>query len=193
MKAAAASAGARPEKIRVSFIVQDSDEEWEAARPFLERVLVLLARADPHCRVEVVDEYLAVADLACARRSDDRFDHFVRNLRVDRDFDFQLGQKTHGVFRPAIDLSMPLLAAVALDLCDCQTVHPDGGERIAHLLQLERLYDRHYDFHKPRPMVTRRGGTETAPPLCVELERERAPPRAALQGACHPLTSALTI
>jgi hypothetical protein len=30
-------------------------------------------------------------------------------------------------------------------------VHSDGGERIAHLLQLERLYDRHYDFHKLAP------------------------------------------
>ena len=155
---AVASAAARPVNIRGSFMVLDSEMVVEGAWR-LKRVLVLLARADPHRRVEVVDEDLAVADLAGARRGDDRFDHLVGDVRVDRDFDFQLGKETHGVFRPAIDFGMPLLSPVALDLRNRQTVHPDGGERIAHLLQFERLYDRHYDFHKPRPIVTRRGGT----------------------------------
>src|SRR6202020_3361345 len=94
---------------------------------------------------------LAVADLACAGRSNDRLDHLVGDVRVDRDLDFQLGKEAHGVFGAAIDLGMPLLPAVALDLSHCQSVHSDGGERIAHLLQLERLYDRHYDFHKLAP------------------------------------------
>src|ERR1700722_19466148 len=156
MKTAAASAGARPVNKRVSFMVQDSESGRGSGAWRLKRVLVRLAGADPDRRVEAVDEDLAVADLACARRSDDRFDHLVGDVRVDRDLDFQLGKEAHGVFGAAIDLGMPLLPPVALDLSHCQPVHSDGGERIAHLLQLERLYDRHYDFHKLAPLVTPR-------------------------------------
>src|SRR5271170_3731717 len=185
MKSAVASAGARRESLRLNIIVRDSSLEWEAARR-LERVHVLLARTDPHRRVEAVNEDFAVTDLAGARRSNDRLNHFVGDVRVYRDFDFQLGEETHGVFRPAINFCMPLLSTVALDLCNRQTVHSDGGERIAHLLQLERLYNRHYDFHKPRPIVTRRGGVlEPNRSRAVRSERERAPPDETLQGACH--------
>ena len=130
--------------------------------------------------VEAVDEDFAVADLAGARRSDDRFDHLVDDVRVDRDFDFQLGKEAHGVFRPAIDFGMPLLPPIALDLRNRQTVHSDGGERIAHLLEFERLYDRHYDFHKPRPILTRRGRSWTDRFRAVKSERERAPPESGL-------------
>src|SRR5580704_2115591 len=151
MKTAAASAGARPVNKRVSFMVQDSESGRGSGAWRLKRVLVRLARADPDRRVEAVDEDLAVADLACARRGDDRFDHLVGDVGVDRDLDFQLGKEAHGVFGAAIDFGMALLAPVALNLRNCQTVHSDGGERIAHLLQLERLYDRHYDFHKLAP------------------------------------------
>src|SRR3984957_14229393 len=151
MKTAAASAGARPVNKRISFMVQDSESGRGSGAWRLKRVLVRLARADPDRRVEAVDKDLAVADLACARCGDDRFDHFVGDVRVDRDLDFQLGKEAHGVFGAAIDFGMPLLAPVALNLRNCQTVHSDGGERIAHLLQLERLYDRHYNFHKLAP------------------------------------------
>src|ERR1700722_8890361 len=151
MKTAAASAAARPVSKRVSFMVQDSESGRGSGAWRLKRVLVRLARADPDRRVEAVDEDFAVADLAGPRRGDDRFDHLVGDVRIDRDLDFQLGKEAHGVFGAAIDFGMPLLAPVALNLRNCQTVHSDGGERIAHLLQLERLYDRHYDFHKLAP------------------------------------------
>src|SRR3984885_1172402 len=151
MAVASPIAGVRPVNKRVSFIVEDSGSGRGSGAGRLKRVLVRLARADPDRRVEAVDEDLAVADLACARRSDDRFDHLVCDIRVDRDLDLQLGKEAHRVFGAAIDFGMPLLAPVALNLCNCQTVHSDGGERIAHLLQLERLYDRHYDFHKLAP------------------------------------------
>src|SRR6202046_2012289 len=168
MAVASANAGVRPVNKRVSFMVQDSESGRGSGAWRLKRVLVRLASADPDRRVEAVDEDLAVADLACARRGDDCFDHLVGDVRVDRDLDFQLGKEAHGVFGAAIDLGMPLLPPVALDLSHCQPVHSDGGERIAHLLQLERLYDRHYDFHKPRPIVTRCGGVRTMPLPCRE-------------------------
>src|ERR1700722_4007903 len=151
MAVASPIAGVRPVNKRVSFIVEDSGSGRGSGAWRLKRVFVRLARADPDRRVEVVDEDLAVADLACARRSDNRLDRLVGDVCVDRDLDFQLGKEAHGVFGAAIDLGMPLLPSVALDLSHCQPVHSDGGERIAHLLQLERLYDRHYDFHKLAP------------------------------------------
>src|SRR5580704_4671958 len=84
MKTAAASAGARPLSKRVSFMGSGL-RIWKGKRRAwrLKRVLVRLARADPHRRVEVVDEDLAVADLAGARGSDDRFDHLVGDVRVN--------------------------------------------------------------------------------------------------------------
>src|SRR6202044_2521622 len=175
MKTAAASAGARPLSKRVSFMGSGL-RIWKGKRRAwrLKRVLVRLARADPHRRVEVVDEDLAVADLAGARGSDDRFDHLVGDVRVNRDLDFQLGKEAHGVFSAAIDFGMPLLAPVALNLRNCQTVHADGGERIAHLLQLERLYDPHYDFHKLAPW-SRRGGTGSVPLSCGEFGTRARP------------------
>src|SRR5208282_3691024 len=180
MKTAAANAGTRRKSFGVRFIVQDSNLEWETARRRLERILILLAGADPHRRFEAVNEDFAVADLAGARRSNDRLDNLVGDVCVHRDFDFQLGEETHGIFGPAINFGVPLLSTVALDLGNRETVHADGGERIAHLLQLERLYDRHYDFHKPRPIVTRRGGVETIPLSCSEIGTRPRPARRCL-------------
>ena len=80
MKSGCRQRRARRESLRVRFIVGDSNLEWEAARRRSERVLILLARADPHRRVEAVDEDLAVADLAGARRSNDRLDHLVGDV-----------------------------------------------------------------------------------------------------------------
>src|SRR5208282_5053485 len=98
---AAARAGARRENFGIRFIVRDSNLEWEAARSRLERVQILLARTDSYRRVEAVNEDFAVADLAGARRSNDRLHHLVGDVCVHRDFDFQLREETHGVFRPA--------------------------------------------------------------------------------------------
>src|SRR5437763_1161358 len=44
-------------------------------------------------------------------------------------------------------LSVALLAPLPFDLRDRQPVHADRGQRIAHLVQLERLDHRHDDFH----------------------------------------------
>src|SRR6185437_7337504 len=155
---------------------------WERERS--KGVLVLLARADPNRRVDAVDEDLAVADLAGPRGGDDRLDRLVNDAGADRDFDLQLGKKAHRVFGAAIDLGMPLLPAVTLDLGHRQAVHPDGGERVAHLLQFERLYDRHYDFHGSSPVRDAGAALNQRCPAAVGSERERAPARP-LQSACH--------
>jgi hypothetical protein len=58
-----------------------------------EGVPVLLAGANADSRFDVGDEDLAVADLAGAGGRDDRVDHFVDELGVDRDLDFSFGRK----------------------------------------------------------------------------------------------------
>src|SRR4051794_2316488 len=42
---------------------------------------------------------------------------------------------------------MALLAAVSLHLRDSEAVHPETGQRVADLLELERLDDGHHDLH----------------------------------------------
>ena len=46
--------------------------------------------------------------------------------RVDGDLDLQLRQEAHGVFGAAVDLRVALLAAVALDFGDGQTLHAEA-------------------------------------------------------------------
>src|SRR5271157_6032113 len=103
MKALIASVGARPEMNRISFMVPELRSGKKKGGALSERVFVLFARADPNRRVEVVDEDLAVADLAGARGRNDRLDDLVGDVGVDRDFDFELGQETHRILRTAVD------------------------------------------------------------------------------------------
>jgi hypothetical protein len=56
-------------------------------------------------------------------------------------------------------------------------VNADGGERVAHLLEFERLDDGHYDFHEPRPVfevATRIDDDPRFPRAMVDRARRRA-------------------
>src|SRR3954466_3492155 len=116
-----------------------------------ERVGIGLAGADADGALERHDEDLAVADLAGPGRSGDRLDDAGDEVARDRDLDLELRQEAHGVFGAAVDLGMPLLPAVALHFRDGQPVHAEAGQRVAHLLELERLDDGHDDLHGSEP------------------------------------------
>ena len=88
----------------------------------------------------------------------DRLDHAGHQVGRDRDLDLELRQEAHRVLGAAVDLGMSLLAPVALHFRDGQAVHAQAGERVAHLLELERLDDGHDDFHEDL-------APDTAPPL----------------------------
>src|SRR6185295_15908031 len=64
------------------------------------------------------NEYLTVADLSGFRRLHDRRDSIIQLCIADHHFEFDLRQKIHGVFTPAIDFSVSLLAAEPFDLAD---------------------------------------------------------------------------
>ena len=91
--------------------------------------------------LEVADEDLAVADLAGARAVLDGLDHAFDQIVGDRYFELDLGQEIDHVFGAAVQLGVALLAAEALDLGDGNALHADLGQRLAHVVELERLDD----------------------------------------------------
>src|SRR6201991_3029697 len=113
-----------------------------------QRVAVGFAGADAPGVIDRGDENLAVADLAGARGRGDDLHRLVGEVRRHRDFDPQLGQEIHDIFGAAVDFGMALLAAVTLDLRHRHAVDPDRGERLAHLVELERFDDGDDEFHE---------------------------------------------
>src|SRR5438445_3042400 len=107
-----------------------------------------LAGADPHDLFDRGDEDLAVADLSRSCRFDDRFYRALDQIVGDDHLDLDLGQEIDDVLRTAIELGMTLLAAETLDLRHRETADADLGERLAHLVELERLDDCFDFFHR---------------------------------------------
>ena len=99
------------------------------------------------------DEYLAVADLAGARRFDNGFDDPLDLLVIHRQFELHLGQKIDDVLRPPIKLSVALLPAKAFDLCHGNALNPHLGQRGAHIVKLEGFDDGDDHFHAGRLQV----------------------------------------
>ena len=84
----------------------------------------------------------------------DRIDDLIRQRIGDDNFQTLLGHEVHGIFRAAIDFGVPGLRAEALDLGYHHAAHPDGGQRFADLLQLERLDCCNDEFHVvPLPLA----------------------------------------
>src|ERR1039457_3113953 len=110
-------------------------------RAGLHRVLVDLAGADADGVLDRGDEDLAVADLAGLGSLDDGIDAAVGVAILDDNLDFHLGQEIDDVLGAAIQLGMTLLPAKALYFRDGEAGDTDLGERLAHLLELERLDD----------------------------------------------------
>src|SRR6218665_3060316 len=117
--------------------------------PFLERVAVGFAGGDANDLLERRDEDLSVADLAGLRLRGDRVDHRVEHLALHRHFDFELGQKAHGVFRAAIDFRMPLLPPIAFDLSHRHALNAERRKRLTHFIELEGFDDRRNKLHLP--------------------------------------------
>src|SRR5438132_9443668 len=103
--------------------------------------------------VETDDEDLAVADLPGFRSRGDRVDGLVDLIRIDGDFDLDLGQEAHGVFGAAIDFRMAFLPAISLDFGHRQTVNANGGQGVTDFFELEWLDDRHNNFHGSYPRL----------------------------------------
>src|SRR5690606_36180207 len=94
-----------------------------------ERVGVQFPGADAHGTLEVVDEDLAVADLAGGRGLEDRLGDQLGLVVGDRDLELDLGQEVDDVLGAAIELSVALLAAEALHLGHGDAAHAGLRQR----------------------------------------------------------------
>src|SRR5436190_8746613 len=98
--------------------------------------------------LEIEDEHLAIADRARTRGPRDGFQHLLdERVRYSR-FDLRLRDEVDRVLGAAIELGVPLLSAEALDLGHRHALHARLGQRLADVLELERLDDRRYQFHR---------------------------------------------
>src|SRR6185503_10128703 len=115
---------------------------------FLKRRVAGLARADAHRMLEIEDEHLAIADRARTRGPRDGFQHLLDERVRHSRFDLRLWHEVDRVLGPAVELGMPLLSAEALDLGHRHSLNARFGQRLADVLELERLDDRRYEFHE---------------------------------------------
>src|SRR5436190_9707233 len=97
--------------------------------------------------LEIEDEHLAIADRARTRGPRDGFQHLLdERVRYSR-FDLRLRDEVDRVLGATIELGVALLSAEALDLGHRHALHARLGQRLADVLELERLDDRRYEFH----------------------------------------------
>jgi hypothetical protein len=130
------------------------DAGRDASRPAAtHRIAVQLAGADPHNPVQVPDEDLAVADFAGAGGLHDRLYHAIDLVVGDGDFQLDLGQEVDHVLGPAVQLGVALLATEALDLGGGDARHAGLGQRLADIVELERLDHGHDHLHRLSPGV----------------------------------------
>nr|GFB21052.1 hypothetical protein [Tanacetum cinerariifolium] len=90
---------------------------------------------------QIDHEDLAVTDLAGVGRFGYRFDNAVQILVVDRNIDLHLGEEVDYIFRTAVELGVALLTSEAFDFSNRDALHADFGQRLAYVVQLERLDD----------------------------------------------------
>src|SRR5438094_10540398 len=114
-----------------------------AAGPAQERALdrgfVGLAGADAHHVLDRGDEDLAVADLAGARRLDDRVDRALDLAVGHHHLDFHLGQEIDYVLGAAVQLVVTFLPVIYLPFFDSLSAVPNLPEILIQLVRLASI------------------------------------------------------
>src|SRR6185295_1655963 len=111
------------------------------------------AGADAHRLLDGNDEDLAVADLPGFGRRDDRINRPVDHRGRNHHLDLDLRQEVHGVFGAPINFRVALLPPVSLHLGHGHALQAELSEGLAHLIELEWLYDRHHQLHLSNPSM----------------------------------------
>src|ERR1700738_3402508 len=112
-----------------------------------------LARANAHSVFDVEDKYFTIPDLPGLRGRSDGLDGSGGQLARDCHLNLDLGYKSNCIFGPAIELAMPSLSPVALDLGHCHSWHADRIESIADLFELKWLDDCDDELHECTPRL----------------------------------------
>lgn len=107
----------------------------------LNRVGIGFAGTDADGLFQVDHEDLAVTDLAGVGRLGDGLDHAIELIVGDGHVDLHLWQEVDDVFGAAVQLGVALLTAEALDFGDGDALYANLRQRLAHVVQLERLDD----------------------------------------------------
>ena len=97
---------------------------------------------------------ISVADPSGLGGATDCLDGLVRHVIGENNLDLHLGQEIHDVFRASIELGVSLLTPEAVRLGQRNALQPNVLQRLLHLVEFERLYDRLDLFHlltSPRP------------------------------------------
>ena len=74
---------------------------------------------------------------------------------------FTFGMNLNLVFSTSINLGMSLLTAVAFDFADSHADQVYTHQCISNFVELERLYDCRYEFHKSLPVQRLRSSEAT--------------------------------
>src|ERR1700733_7723052 len=113
----------------------------------LQRVGVGFAGANADHLIQRIHENLAVADLAALGRLRDGLDDTFYKIFRHGDLQLDFRQKVDDIFSAAIQLRVTFLPTESLHFGDGYALHADLGERLAHVVELERLDYRHHHFH----------------------------------------------
>src|ERR1700722_5115241 len=119
---------------------------WPTVWPtsWLDSFLAPLARANADRLFDGDDEDLPVADAPGLGALLDRFENVVHELVGHDDLDLHLGDEVDDVCRSPVDLFLASRAAEALHLGHGHSLDADLGQRVLHLVELERLEDGFY-------------------------------------------------
>src|SRR5690606_15594082 len=143
--------------------------------------------------------HLAAPDPTRVGRGHDGVHHLFRHDVVGDHLDPGLGHEVDGVLGPAVDLRVPLLTSVALDLADGHAQHAELFERRAHVVQRVRFHDRGDQLHDALssnfPAGTGFGASIGGVPVSTDAALPpRAPAKSYADSACSassmPATSA---
>src|SRR5205823_4221526 len=130
-------------------------------RRSLKGVCAHLAGADTDDSLDRGDPNLAVTDLAGARGFHDCVSDPLRVAVLDQYLDADLGHELHGVLGTTVDLGVAALAAEAAGLRHRDARDAERLERLADVVELERLDDGGDEPHSGLPKsrsVTGGGG-----------------------------------
>ncbi len=119
---------------------------------FSDRFGAGLAGANADGFKEFGDEDLAVPDLARAGGIGDGLDDLVGDIVGDGQFDLGLRQEVDDIFGATLQLGVAALPPEALDLGDGDALDADVGNRLANVIEFERLDDRGDHFHCISPL-----------------------------------------
>ena len=113
--------------------------------PQLDCRFASLAGTNADNLLDSCNEDLTVTDLAGMCCLENGINGILNGIIGDNDFNLHLGQEIDDILCTAIQLGMPFLAAKTFNFSDGKALNANLGQRLTHLVELER-FDHGFDF-----------------------------------------------